>query len=129
VNARELLEGYAESGYQYGAWGFGTPQQKPLELKRDQVASKAFTALRAVLDLHAPVKWYEDCKCPDRWESHDGSHFYVGDGEILTCEKSRVQDRCGECSPDNADDLDWPSVKYPCPTVRAIADALRGESQ
>ncbi|RZS39186.1 hypothetical protein EV193_104402 [Herbihabitans rhizosphaerae] len=88
-------------------------------------ATPFIAAINAVLDLHKPSAWYEECTQHTFEEHEDTSvHLEAGDYDFDGCDDSRAPDRCAECTPANADDDYVPSVLYPCPTVRAIADEL-----
>lgn len=52
------------------------------------------------------------------------SHRYIGEADLLVCEDTRCEDRCGGCTPDGADDDTVMSVQYPCQTLLALAAAL-----
>lgn len=78
-------------------------------------------ALRAVLDLHAPVPVYE-------LRDEFGGFATDEDGE-----RKLVTTLCRECSSEDAidsvEDQEWtedwaPEVQHPCPTVRAVEAAL-----
>lgn len=80
-------------------------------------------ALRAVLDLHAPVPVYE-------LRDEFGGFATDEDGE-----RKLVTTLCRECSSEDAidsvEDQEWtedwaPEVQHPCPTVRAVESALGG---
>lgn len=117
ADARELLEQYA-----------GGTTDSAVPIVRHAAAPRAFDAVREVLDLHHPVDWIVECDCPDKWNDDTESHFYIGDGSFLTCERGRDGTRCAECTPDGADDASVPSVSYPCDTVQRISTALAGEA-
>lgn len=99
-----------------------------LVIRRDYYAEthamQVDRAVRAVLDVHPALKWYEDCASDE--DTAEGcsvpydEHFYVGDDGIWTCEASRVQDVCAHCTNDDHERR----VNFPCPTLTAIATAL-----
>lgn len=88
-------------------------------------------AIRALLNLHMPAPWYEECfhavpedDDPSHDEFWDNHNYYGPDSDILSCEEARSEDRCSGCTPDGADDDTVMSVKHPCRNVLAIAEAL-----
>ena len=94
-------------------------------------ANEMGAAILAVLALHKPTPWYEECQQhPVPNDDADGggdfweAHRYVGDIGMLVCEETRIEDRCAGCTPDGADDDTVMSVKFPCPTLLAIAETL-----
>jgi hypothetical protein len=100
---RELLGMYADQVSDY-AW-----REYDRWLPHGKASPEAIAALRAVLDLHQPRE--------------DGGHFAIPDGVV----------QCGHCA-DNCHDhysglyCEHPAdAVWPCPTVRAITDALRGD--
>lgn len=89
-----------------------------LDLVRRQAA-----ALAAVEGLHKPgevMAWWEDCTAPDDHSTMDDPH-----GGGLLCTDEVLGRYCVECAPEAATDMtDHP---WPCPTVRAIREAMEGE--
>lgn len=78
-------------------------------------------ALRAVLDLHAPVPvygWADDCDGDD--EHHEQQHFETDAGDYLCKDKPTGEVMCASCN----DEVDGDAVPYPCTTARAIDAAL-----
>lgn len=125
MTAIEKLDAYAVRRYEVEHGGPDCYHLDSRELS--EIAPAAFAALRAVLDLHKSVSWVTECLDHSQADDHHVDHFFVGtDGDVWACEESREPNVCQECSPDDADDDERPSVAYPCATVRAISSALEG---
>ena len=83
---------------------------------------RALDALEAVLALHHPVKIYaqaDECGCGDE----DHTIIESPQGDDLCWDTPTGELCCSECL-----DEDSGAIDYPCPTVRAIAEALGVES-
>ena len=82
------------------------------------------SALRAVLDLHKPMRIYEhEDSCEDESEEHrEERHVESIEsiGEYYCLDLPTGITLCAECSRD----LDFDGRDYPCPTVRAVTEAL-----
>lgn len=85
-------------------------------------------ALRAVLDLHEPMRMYEhEDSCEDESEGHREERHVEStesNGEYYCLDLPTGITLCAECSRD----LDFDGRDYPCPTVRAVESALGGAS-
>ena len=78
-------------------------------------------ALRAVLDLHRPLRLYEhEDVCGRTDEEHcDERHVEFEGCEYYCLDHPTDYVMCAECR-----DVDGDSVDYPCPTARAVEAAL-----
>lgn len=117
TDPRELLDRYA--GKYCG------------EGRREDVSTKAFAGLRAVLDLHKP----QPLRAFAARVGGQCSYCHLGQPSTI----ARVHDRerhehptptdddqyCDECI--DGDDYEPASVDWPCPTVQAVTKALGGE--
>ena len=85
---------------------------------------KRDAALRAVLDLHKPMRIYEhEDSCEDESEEHREERHVESiesNGEYYCLDLPTGITLCAECSRD----LDFDGRDYPCPTVRAVEAAL-----
>lgn len=98
------------------------PVDRYLAVGRSAIAQTGAMAdaLRAVLTLHYPIGWYEECGTD--CTTPEDEHFYVGpDAELWTCERSQVGTKCAECTPEYPDDN---SVDWPCATAKAVTERL-----
>lgn len=103
-----------------------------IEAEVRALAPASLAAVQAVLDLHRPMSWHEECMTSGdlgragwRYAKTYGwclvraeDHFAVGDDGLWTCSPRRIQDRCVECTPDYDPQE---GVVHPCATADAIA--------
>ena len=104
---------------------YGDPDAEFIAHARTDVP-RLVSALRAVLDLHKPMRMYEhEDSCGDESEEHREERHCEGSetiGEYFCLDLPTGITLCAECSRD----LDFDGRDYPCPTVRAVESALGG---